>query len=242
MSVSRWDGGWELGDGRGATTRDITLQLTPIFHRPSRFSLRCSIRNPSILLTVLPATMLTVRRLFVPMVALAILAQRAAAQGTATTPVRIPSQTYVAVNPLGVVGDIGTVEVESGIAQGVTVGGVGSYIDVDDNRFTTFDFKVRYYPAEVVLRDWSIGGTFGFTRFSNLVDSPTPNEPKERQSLTAPTIGIIVDKNFLMGRGEHFLIGTGVGAKRVLAGAGERDRANVDRAIFTARLVLGYAF
>lgn len=171
------------------------------------------------------------------MVALAIVAQRAAAQGA---PVRLPSQTYIAINPIGVVGDIGTVELESGIVQGVTLGGVASYIDVEDIRFTTFDFKVRYYPAEVVLRDWSIGGTVGFTRVSNLVDLDTGGQ--SRESLSAPTIGLIVDKNWLTGRGQHFLIGTGVGAKRLLTSKSDRDRVDIGRAIFTARLVIGYAF
>jgi hypothetical protein len=175
------------------------------------------------------------------MVALGIVAQRGAAQGTSGAPVRIPSQTYIAINPIGVVGDIGTLEVESGVAQGVTLGGVASYLDVDDLRLTTFDFKVRYYPAEVVLRDWSVGATVGFTRISNLVDSPD-FQGQTRESLSAPTIGIIVDKNWLTGRGEHFLIGTGVGAKRLLASKADRDRVDVSRAIFTARLVLGYAF
>jgi hypothetical protein len=189
--------------------------------------------------TVLLATMLTARRL-VPMVALAFVAQRAAAQGTGTTLVRIPSSTYVAINPLGVVGDIGTLELETGVVQGVTLGGVASYIDVDDSRFTTFDFKFRYYPGEVVLRDWSIGATAGFTRFSNLVEQDLGG--KSRQSVTAPTIGIIVDHNWLTGRGQHFLVGTGLGAKRVLASKSDRDRVDIDKAILTARFVIGYAF
>jgi hypothetical protein len=186
------------------------------------------------------------RRLIVPMVALAFGTQRAVAQGTADARVRIPSQTYIAVNPIGVVGDIGTAEIETGVVQGITVGGVASYIDIDDRRWTTFDFKVRYYPAEVVLRDWSIGATFGFTRFSNLVDNDQTDvagaPDKIRRSMTAPTLGLEVDKNWLVGRGDHFLIGTGVGAKRVLASKSDRDKVDIDRAIFTARLVLGYAF
>lgn len=187
--------------------------------------------------------MLTVRRLLVLMVALGVVTHRASAQGTATSPVRIPSQTYIAINPIGVVGDIGTVELESGVAQGVTLGGVASYMNwVDDQRFTTFDFKVRYYPAEVVLRDWSVGGTIGVTRFSNVVVVDNNVGNPTRQYLTAPTIGIIVDKNWLTGRGEHFLIGTGVGAKRVLASKSEIDRVDFYHAVFTARLVIGYAF
>lgn len=149
--------------------------------------------------------------------------------------VPIPSRTYIGFNPIGLPADIGSVEIENAIAQGITVGGVGSYTDVRDHRFTTFDFKVRYYPGEVVLRDYSIGGTVGYTRFSNVVSGT-------RQYLNAPTLGIILDRNWIYGRGGHFVIGTGVGVKRVLASTADRDRADVQRAIVTGRLVLGFAF
>ena len=33
-----------------------------------------------------------------------------------------------------------------------------------------------------------------------------------------------------------------MGAKRVLASKADRERVDIDRAVFTARLVLGYAF
>jgi hypothetical protein len=149
--------------------------------------------------------------------------------------VPIPSRTYIGFNPIGLPADIGSVEVENAIAPGITVGGVGSYTDVDQHRFTTFDFKIRYYPGEVVLRDYSIGGTLGYTRFSNVVSGT-------RESLSAPTVGIVFDRNWIYGRGQHFVVGTGVGAKRVLASTAERKRADVDRAVVTARLVLGFAF
>ena len=149
--------------------------------------------------------------------------------------VPIPSRTYIGFNPVGLPADVATFEIENAVAQGITVGGVGSYIDVNDQRFTTFDFKVRYYPGEVVLRDWAIGATVGYTRFSNLVNGI-------REPLNAPTLGIVLDRNWLYGRGQHFLIGTGVGAKRIIASSAERDRADVERAIVSARLIVGFAF
>jgi hypothetical protein len=147
----------------------------------------------------------------------------------------IPTRTYIALNPAGVVADAATVEVESAIAQGITMGGVGSYIDVDHHRYTTFDFKMRYYPGEIVLRGYSVGGSVGYTRFSNIVSGV-------RQELSAPTIGIVLDHNWVYGREGHFVVGTGLGAKRVLAPSADRDRADVDRAVVTARLVVGFAF
>jgi hypothetical protein len=148
---------------------------------------------------------------------------------------RIPTRTVIGINPLGLPADIGTLEIENAVAQGITVGAAGSYIDVSDSRFTTLEFKLRYYPGDVVLRGWSVGATAGSTRFSNIVDG-------NRETLVAPTIGLIVDYNWLLGRSEHFLIGTGGGAKRVLASEDARERAHVDRAVFTARLIVGVAF
>src|SRR5438552_329568 len=79
--------------------------------------------------------------------------------GGAGSLIPIPYRTYVAFNPLLVPFDIGSVEVESGVAQGVTLGSVASYTDVDRDRFRSLDAKLRYYPGEVVLRGFSIGLT-----------------------------------------------------------------------------------
>ena len=180
--------------------------------------------------------MLTTRRLLLALASIAIGASALSAQVTPPVGrIPIPSRTYIAFNPVGLPADIGTFEIENAVAQGVTLGGVGSYMDIDHHRFTTFDFKVRYYPGEVVLRDWSIGGSVGYTRFSNLVGGV-------RQTLDAPTLGIILDRNWIYGRGGHFVVGTGVGAKRVLASTEERDRADVERAVVTGRLIIGFAF
>ena len=149
--------------------------------------------------------------------------------------VPIPTQTYIGFNPLGVPANVFTLEMENAVSSGISVGGVGSYIDVDQKRYTTAEFKVRYYPTEVVLRGFAVGISAGVTRYSKMIDTV-------RQSLSAPTAGILVDYNWLLGRNERFLVGTGLGAKRVLASASERERAHVDYATITTRLILGFAF
>jgi hypothetical protein len=147
----------------------------------------------------------------------------------------IPTQTYIGFNPLGLPANVFTLELENAVSSGITVGAVGSYIDFDHWRYTTADFKVRYYPSEVVLRGFAIGASAGVTRYSNVVGDA-------RQSLSAPTAGILLDYNWLLGRSERFLVGTGIGAKRVLASASERQRVRVDYATVTTRLILGFAF
>ena len=163
--------------------------------------------------------------------AIAVIAFNARAQSPARIP--IPYRTYVAINPLGIPFDIASVEVESAIAPGITVAGLASYTSLDRDRFTTFDAKVHYYPGEIVLRGFSVGASAGHTRFTTSDVSG---------ALSYPTIGLLVDYNFMLGAAGRFVVGTGFGAKRVLASADERDPFGVDRATFTARFVLGLAF
>ncbi len=164
-----------------------------------------------------------------------------AAQASQGTLIPIPYRTYIGINPVGIAFDIASVELESAIAPGITLGGLASYTDVSDNRFTTFDVKLRYYPGEVVLRGFSLGGTVGYTRFSNVVGSSISGAPA-RQSLDAPTVGIIADYNWMLGVRRRFLVGTGLGAKRVLASSEDRARVDIDRAYVTGRFIVGIAF
>src|SRR5205823_9451322 len=81
----------------------------------------------------------------------------------AQSPARIPYLTYIAVNPLGIPFDIASAEFETALASGITVGALGSYTSLGDDRYTTFDAKVRYYPGEVVLDGFSLGASVGRT-------------------------------------------------------------------------------
>src|SRR4051812_34761250 len=88
----------------------------------------------------------------------------------------IPFRTYVAINPLGIPFDIASAEFETAIASGITIGGLASYTSIDDDRYTTFDLKIRYYPGEVVLRGFSLGASIGHTHFSTTQFSGTSVE------------------------------------------------------------------
>jgi hypothetical protein len=176
---------------------------------------------------------LRVRRIAVA-VGIVVAASSARAQSPARIP--IPYRTYVAVNPLGIPFDIASIEVESGVAQGVTVGGQASYTAIVHDRYSTFDAKVRYYPSEVVLRGFSLGVSVGHTHFT------TRDNDVARQSLDFGTVGLLLDYNWMLGAQHRFIVGTGIGAKRVLANSDDRDAAGVSRAFMTARFVVGLAF
>jgi hypothetical protein len=172
----------------------------------------------------------------------ATVAGAAGAQVPESGPVRqgtlipIPYRTYVAFNPSLVVFDFGSIEVENAVAPGVTLGGVGSYTLVDHNRYTSGDVNLRYYPGEVVLRGLSFGLSGGLLRYS------ARDSTGATVAIHAPTVGILGDYNWMIGPTHRFLVGTGVGGKRVLANAEERRKVDLARAYVTARFVVGYAF
>jgi len=177
------------------------------------------------------------RSIVIAAVIAAALGVESRAQAPRVGRVPIPYRSYVGLNPTIVPLNFGSAEFETGIAQGMTVGAAVSYADIRHNRWTSADFKVRYYPSEVVLSGLSLGLTGGYLRYSTRID----NVP-DRQQLDAPTIGFEADYNWLLGGTQRFLVGTGGGAKRLLASSAERHRVDQSAAYVTARFILGVAF
>jgi hypothetical protein len=160
----------------------------------------------------------------------------------------------VGLNPLGIPFEIGSIEVEGVVLPGVSLGAAASYSALGDDddggqgegdaRYTSGDVKVRYYPSEVALRGFSVGLALGVTRYSKVVNVGTPGSPSvlQRESVTGPTISVLADYNFLLGARQRFVVGTGIGAKRLLAPEEDRDRAGAPQAYAFLRFVLGIAF
>lgn len=153
----------------------------------------------------------------------------------------------VSINPLGIPFNVFSAELEGAIAQGFTLAGNGSYTDFGSGepRFTSFELKGRYYPQEVALNGFSIGLGLGVLKYSErLFTEPTvPGgaATQERIAHTTPTISIGADYNWLLGAQRRFLVGGGVGAKRVL-NRGDDERLSVPRAYPMARFMVGIAF
>jgi hypothetical protein len=153
-------------------------------------------------------------------------------------------RSFLGANPLGIPFDIVSVEAETAVSAGGTLGVVGSYNDIDKTRYSTVDARFKYYPGEVAMQGFSVGLSVGYTRFNGeLAQQPTPiPDPPARGKLSAPTLGVLVDYNWNQGPTQRFVVGTGVGAKRILAGADKREAIGLDRAYLTARFVIGLLF
>ena len=160
---------------------------------------------------------------------------QAAPPGVQRTNIPIPYRTYLAASPLFVPFDIGSLELESAAASGVTTGTALSYADIDHRRVTSLDAKLRFYPGEVVLRGFSVGLSAGWARFRRTVSDTA-------STVDAPAVGILADNNWLVGPNRRFVVGVGAALKRLIASPEERKRVDLDRVYVTGRFVVGYAF
>lgn len=182
---------------------------------------------------------------------LAIATLAALALGTVAAPTARAQQGQPAymglasINPLGIPFNVFSAEIEGAIAQGFSIAGNGSYTDIGKNepRWTSFEVKGRYYPQEVALSGFSVGLGLGVLKFSDMVYGyeGRPADQPVRVAHTTPTISIGADYNWLLGAERRFLVGGGVGAKRVL-NRGDVANLDVPRAYPTARFTVGIAF
>ena len=181
----------------------------------------------------------SLRRSVMPVVGFLLVGALAHSVGAQTSnpPARIPIPytSYIGINPLGIPFDVFSIEVESGIAQGMTLGVSASHIEIDHARYSSGDFKFRYYPSEIVLKGFSIGASAGLLRYSDIVNG-------DRQTIDSPTLGLLLDYNWMLGATHRFIIGTGVAAKRILAGSEDRRKVDLDRQQYSARFTVGVAF
>jgi len=184
-----------------------------------------------------------------------------------------PYRSYVGINPLGVPAGFFNVEWERLTRNGVSVGltfthddtfyGDGDSFefssDSDGERETSAELKLRYYPSEGVnLSGLSLGTSFGVSRMHGRIYDPCTQftcqngpPPYTEATEVGPTVGVLVDYNWLIGRRKRVLIGLGLGAKRWFGDTSESEDFNfntrpqtlmIERSQATARFVVGFAY
>lgn len=145
------------------------------------------------------------------------------------------NRTLLSINPLGLPFKLVATEIEHKVSNIVTLGGSFSYIDAfDDASYTTFDAKLRVYPNEEAFKGFSIGVSGGIARVSEGYSDGTD------RSDTAPSVGVIADYNWILGKSKRVVVGTGVGAKRIFAN--DDNYNNVNFAYPTFRFQVGMIF
>lgn len=160
--------------------------------------------------------------------------QPSAAQPTAVANKRT---NLFAINPLGIPFEIVSIEYEGALHNAFTLAGNFSYFSPDEYTRSSFEVKGRLYPNERAPGGFSVGFGLGAV---NTRENVALEGGEVRQDKTYPSIGVYVDYNWLLGRSGRFLVGGGVGAKRIL---GEEDDFHEAPFVYgTARFLIGVAF
>ena len=69
----------------------------------------------------------------------------------------IPYRTYIAINPLSIPFDIASAEVESGIANGITIGAAASYTAIEHKRFIDRERELKPLVERLLADASAIG-------------------------------------------------------------------------------------
>lgn len=139
----------------------------------------------------------------------------------------------VSINPLGLPFQYVSAESESRVTKMVTLGSSLSWLSVDDGDYLSFEAKLRIYPNEEGPKGFSIGVGAGATHLK-------VHDFDGDHSTTRPTVSVITDYNWLLGKTKRFLVGTGVGAKRIFGD--DTNFGSINFAYPTARFQIGLLF
>jgi hypothetical protein len=144
------------------------------------------------------------------------------------------------IQPLNAMFTAYSAEYERKIGGAATVGVGGTYFNigdgVDEVSFKSGDVKLRYYPNGSALMGFSFGGTAGFTS----VTGTDFNGAEE--SVSGPTIGILLEYQWLLGVQKNFSVALGAGAKAVFVKDNTITSNDFTTRYPTVRVSVGYAF
>jgi hypothetical protein len=102
--------------------------------------------------------------------------------------------------------------------------------------FTSTEIRLRYYPAGVALQGFLLGGAIGLSNVKgtsrSLID----------QSQTAPSIGLMLEYQQLLGQKRGLSLALGVGARAVFVGKDEITSPEFRARHPTARVSVGWAW
>jgi hypothetical protein len=146
----------------------------------------------------------------------------------------------LSIQPLSAVFGFYSAEYERAASKTVTWGLGGNYWSLGDDydgdfKYTSGEFKLRYYPSGVALEGFSVGGSVGYTSVKGR--SSTGSTSTEG----APSAGVLLEYQWLLGEKKNFAIALGAGAKALFISEDNFDSDFVAK-YPTARISIGWVF
>ena len=159
--------------------------------------------------------------------------------GALAAQAEMPKQ-VISIQPLSAVFGVFAGEYERAAGTSVTwgIGATywGSGFSGGGARHTSAEFKLRGYPNGVALSGFSIGGSVGYTSVSDNGDSFS-----SASSVGGPTVGVLLEYQWLLGAKKEWTFALGAGAKALFIN--DKDTSiDFTGKYPTARISVGYAW
>jgi hypothetical protein len=151
------------------------------------------------------------------------------------------SKQVLSIQPLSLVFGFYSGEYERAASKAVTWGLGANYWSIGDSddevSYTSTEFKLRYYPEGQALRGFSFGGSAGLSSVKGASGSSGV-----RKTETVPSLGVLLEYQWLMGEKKNFSVALGAGAKALFIGADEYNSSDFTAKYPTARISVGLAW
>ncbi len=166
-------------------------------------------------------------------------ASSSSAQSAKASGIPFVGRTVLSLNPLGLPFKYVAAELEQKVTDIVTLGLAASYLGVNDASYSSLEAKLRLYPNEETFKGFSIGLAAGLSQLKEDVYNSSSSSSSSN-SATRPTIAVLADYNWIIGRSKRVLVGTGLGAKRIFGS--DSEFSDISFAYPTARFQIGLLF
>jgi hypothetical protein len=147
----------------------------------------------------------------------------------------------LSIQPINAVFTAYSGEYEHQMTGAATFGIGGTYFDVGDDIdklvFKSGDLKLRYYPNGTALMGFSFGGTVGFTSITG-----TDDTSGDETTVSGPSLGVLLEYQWLMGVQRNISVALGAGAKAVFVKDTDFTSDSYSARYPTVRVSIGYAF
>ena len=171
----------------------------------------------------------------------ALMAAMIALPVATATAQNVAPRNVISIQPLNAMMTVFAGEYEHGLGKAASWGIGATYWDAGDEsvselKYSSADVKVRYYPQGTTLQGFSIGGSVGFTQAKETAGSTETSQ-------SAPSLGVLLEYQWLMGAKKSFSMSLGAGAKALFLDEDNFSSGGDFTARYpTARISIGYAW
>jgi hypothetical protein len=151
-----------------------------------------------------------------------------------------PARNVLTIQPLSAVFGFYSGEYERVVAKTFTWGVGANYWQLGDPgdrvRYTSSEFKLRYYPSGEAPRGFSLGGAIGVTSIKGTTSDG------DEASVAGPSLAVLLEYQWLLGEKQDFAVALGAGAKAINVVNADFSNGDYTAKYPTLRISVGWRF